>query len=537
MNQFSLVVVDTTAIQAYIFGSNRLRENVGASHLVHMATRGWLLDEPDRLLPRPHNIRGRQMAPELQIEATAQTGPPLAAEVIQVGGGNAVILFRSESDARTFGRRLSTRLLVEAPGLEAVMVVEPFAWSGSLAAAMSRAYQKLAAKKAQREPSQPLLGLGVSARCRSTGLVANFLEREPGAPDGARTLPISAETRAKWDNNAQARSRLRRSLDVLQDLELDIPDQFEHLGRTAGEFSYIAVVHADGNHVGKTARAITERNHSLTSDDNRRYIEELRVFSAMVDSAGLAALNETVGAVIRWNLDRENGLPPHAEGGREYISIRPIVFGGDDVTFVCDGRIGLRAAQIYLEAFNRQQIPDAGGQNQPAIAAAGVAIVKSGYPFARAYELSEQLCANAKRAVQRKAPALDWHMAQGGLYGSLGEIRAREYGEERNERGEIVSSLLMRPVTVGASTALEWRTWDNFVALQRAFKADWATSKLMNLRESLRQGSSAVQIFTRNYGELPPADLRATQYRKTGWDSGRCVYFDAIEMFEQEVNA
>lgn len=38
MTQFWLVIVDTTGIQSYIFGSNRLRENVGASYLVHQAT-------------------------------------------------------------------------------------------------------------------------------------------------------------------------------------------------------------------------------------------------------------------------------------------------------------------------------------------------------------------------------------------------------------------------------------------------------------------------------------------------------------------
>jgi len=40
MNEFYLVIVDTTGIQSYIFGSNRLRENVGASFLVHAATEG-----------------------------------------------------------------------------------------------------------------------------------------------------------------------------------------------------------------------------------------------------------------------------------------------------------------------------------------------------------------------------------------------------------------------------------------------------------------------------------------------------------------
>jgi hypothetical protein len=38
-----LVIVDTAQIQTYIFGSNRLRENIGASHLVAEAAEGWAL--------------------------------------------------------------------------------------------------------------------------------------------------------------------------------------------------------------------------------------------------------------------------------------------------------------------------------------------------------------------------------------------------------------------------------------------------------------------------------------------------------------
>lgn len=41
--------------------------------------------------------------------------------------------------------------------------------------------------------------------------------------------------------------------------------------------------------------------------------------------------------------------------------------------------------------------------------AAGVAIVKTHYPFARAYELSEALCKSAKR-LSRDVSTLDWHV-------------------------------------------------------------------------------------------------------------------------------
>lgn len=524
MTDLYLVLVDTSGIQSYVFGSNRLRENVGASHLVHMATQGWILEEPDAFLPTPHNVRNGDVAPSVIMERALREGE-VAAEVVHAGGGNLSVIFRTEVAAHTFSRALSTRLLTTAPGLDAVLVIEPFAWEGSLAAAMERAHRKLASKKASREWSQPLLGLGVTASCRSTGLVANYLEAEPGT-DSASGIPISAETKAKWEQNAAAKRRLERSLDVLSGSGLEIPDQFEHLGRSLGEFSYIGVVHADGNSVGKAAQALARRFLNHRGDDNRLYIQALRDFSQWIDRAGRAALNECVGAVVRW---RYSG---------QYISIRPIVFGGDDVTFVCDGRVALQAAQVYLEAFHRQMIPDVHGNLAPAVAAAGVAIVKSNYPFARAYELSEQLCKNAKQAVRRQTPAFDWHMAQGGLFGSLSEIRQQEYDEERNDAGEVTRSLLMRPVTVGEHRMLGWRSWENFAALQRTFHQRWPKNKLMALRETLREGINATRIFTRNYGPLPTvADLEQSQYPQTGWQEGRCIYFDAIDMIEQEVEA
>ncbi len=50
-----LVVVDTMQIQPYIFGSNRLRENVGASYLVDAATRDWAFEAVEKAayLERP----------------------------------------------------------------------------------------------------------------------------------------------------------------------------------------------------------------------------------------------------------------------------------------------------------------------------------------------------------------------------------------------------------------------------------------------------------------------------------------------------
>jgi hypothetical protein len=527
MAQFWLVVVDTTGIQGYVFGSNRLRENVGASHLVHLATEGWLHEHPETLLPARHNIVAGARSDATRIERDE-----LDAELIYAGGGNTVLLFNRQEDARRFANALSARLLCEAPGLEAVLVSEPFDWDGSLAEAMHKAMLKLAAKKADREWSHPLLGLSVSAACQSTGLPANWEEPEPGEAD--RKQIISAEVAAKWGQNEPARRRLKRVLYEDQEPPFALPNEFENLGRSEGEVSYIAVVHADGNGMGKVLEQIQAKFANQTGEANRHYIEKMRDFSDKANRAGVKALHAVVEQVEKWKTDGTIS----AQG--DYLPLRPLVYGGDDVTFVCDGRIGLATAQTYLAAFAQQMIPDAEGQERRGTAAAGVAIVKVRYPFARAYQFSERLCKNAKDAWERKVPALDWHLAQSGLFGSLGEIRAHEYGEKR-EGARVQSSLLTRPLALEALATGDWQTWANFTTLLTAFqdRQAWPRNKVMALREALRDGSEAVESFCANYmdKDLPAMTTLAAEYRRTGWAGGRCVYFDAIEMIDQEVPA
>ena len=490
MSTTTLVVVDTIGIQDYIFGSNRLRENIGGSHLVHLATEGWLYDDPDAFLPSPHNIEnGKRRDGLTDVESSR-----LQAELLYAGGGNTVLLFREVSDAKTFTLKLSEKLLCEAPGLEAVVVAQPVPASKPLAQTMLETMTALAKKKADRAWSQPLLGLGVTAACRATGLAANGIEQEPGERGW---LPLSAETLAKWKQNEYAKERLKKELGKQLPPDLDFPDQFDHLGRTEHEHSYIAVVHADGNGMGKLLKGISDYYAALGPEKDREYISLLRTFSAEVNKAGLDAIQAVVNRVAAWN--QPGGvIQPMEENGKYYLSLRPLVYGGDDVTFVCDGRIGLKAAQVFLDTFGTHKISGVAGIQEQAKACAGVAIVKVHYPFARAYQLAEALCGNAKKEYNRAVQAIDWHLAQSGLFGELREIRSREYDERRQPNGELISTLLMRPV--GLTSPLpqlgSWRTWDNLVRISQAFRSDlWPRNKTLVLREALREGSTAVEKF------------------------------------------
>lgn len=531
-----LVVVDTSAIQRYIFRSNRLRENIGASHLVAQATGRWAL-ETVQSFPS-HNVvhaaRGVLLAPAASDAREI--------EVLYAGGGNLVAIFRDDN-LGAFTCRLSRRVLQDAPNLQIEVASIPLATGQPLATALDDLFRALARQKRSRALSAPLLGLSVTAACQSTGLPA-VGRTDPIGDD--RGYLASPEILAKLDavrpagQPGDADRRLRDFLPPPE--EYDYPSDFEELGGSHGEHGYIAVVHADGNSMGQRLRAIGE-DTALRADD-RAYVGALRAFSDGVQAAAQAALQTTLrklaAAIER---DRDGDRRPSKVGlhlsiargsGRRWLPFRPLVFGGDDLTFVCDGRLGLSLAAEYLEQFEVETAA------RPAChgaitASAGVAIVKSHYPFARAYALAGELTDSAKqyrRSHSRLAGStLDWHFALSGLAGSIEEIRRREYCSAHG-------SLAARPVTLGANPIADQSdlTWARVRGGIDEFQTErWLDrrNKLKDLRDRLREGPDAVAAFRAQYGLPLLPDLRldlGEESRRTGWLGKRCLYFDAIEL-------
>lgn len=522
MTRFILTAVDTTQIQRFVFGSNKLKENIGGSELVELATHRWVYEA----LPSSHNVVDVNTG---RLDASKTIGQ-VDAEVVYVGGGNAVIMFRSIDLARAFTRRLTLRVLKDAPGLDILVAHREFNWNDeSLAEVMHLILRDdIARKKQARTPSLPLLGLGVTAPCNSTGLVT------AGVVDKKR---VSREILAKASDDIQdsASERLHGLFPRrIAEGGWDTPDNFDKLGRIKGEEGYIAVVHADGNGMGQRVEQIASQFSSPVN--NREYIDKMRALSEAIGSASVRALQRVVNLMA----DAIVSDAELAEIHREGFPLRPIVFGGDDVTFVCNGRYGLPLAAYYLEAFQEETAKEEAFGMKPAFACAGVAVVKVHYPFARAYALSEQLCSSAKkraRAESRDCSALDWHFAMSGIAGSLEAIRKREYSIVLE--GGHVGHLAMRPVLLEDS-ANTWRTWPVSKSLLDKFVKDdgkWydRRNKVKALREAMRTGPAGVEDFLRTYrlDRLPAhPSINVAKYETTGWDGEHCIYFDPIEAMD-----
>lgn len=541
MTTYTLTFLDTARIQEYIFGSNVLRENIGASELVRRATRQWPLEEVRRL-GRTNVKPDRRLSgePDDLNEGLRIDRDGLDAEVIFAGGGNCAILFADITQARSFATSLSRRVVAQAPELELVVVHLDVDWASDvLSAKVKEALDGLVTKKLSRRVSTPVLGLGTTVACQSTGLPA------VGSDDLGR--PLSANILTKLRVVEDANARLRRLFPQFETAELDIPYDFDNFGRQTGDISYIAVVHADGNGMGDRLERVRAR--FTEAKQNAAYVEALRGFSRAVEESSQQALETITTLLLRHWRPAEDAIAGQAQDGwgrlvsagkiqlakgdreRLYVPFRPLVFGGDDLTFVCDGRLGLTLTAAYLAAYEQAMQHQKNEFVQGLQGCAGIAVVKAHYPFSRAYELADDLCRNAKETWKRECSALDWHFAATGLFGDIAEIRRRQYTSRDG-------SLAARPLPL-QKQAGKWQSWEGFSQVVKAFllDEDWKDhrNKVIGLRQALRDGARAVAQFRHAYGleQLPLLNGGEPALQASGWDGrGRCGYFDAVEALD-----
>lgn len=532
----NLLIVDTTGIQPYIFGSNRLRENVGASHLVKQATEAWAREALERAVPARHNW---QADGALETTKRIEAGD-IDTEVVYASGGNVVIIFKEASAAQRFTAELSRIALCKAPGLQLVVAQKPFDSLGTNQLPIDETFRLLDHQKRQlKYVSTPLLGVGVTTRCQSTGLPAvDYVYVKEDDP--TTYYPASNEVIAKWHASNDSHDALQQQFGGTLGDTFAFPKDMDDLGRSEGEHSYVAVVHADGNGMGQRIQDIRK-----TIADDREYITKIRQFSQELNDATQRALTSTLQTLVgniqsdcirHEQMSEKLCVKPKKENGKWLLPFRPIVIGGDDVTFICDGRLGLSLALHYLKQFEYEtaNLPDGKGK---ATACAGIAIVKSHYPFARAYALAEDLTQSAKnyrRQLQVNnstwdGACIDWHMAFSGLYGSIETIRKREYS----------GGLTIRPLTLKSNPDSNDgdKSWP---VLQRALESfqseEWLSkrNKMKALREALREGPIAVTRFGTMYlakdkQKLPDVGL-SDEVQKSGFHNARTPYFDAIEL-------
>jgi hypothetical protein len=427
-------------------------------------------------------------------------------------------------EAKRFAGVYTRKMIENAPGLE--LVVAHYPTQNGLTESLRDLQVLLARKKLERKPNAETLGLAVTAACGVTGLPAiaiDPLDRTLVSKQVEiwRREEIREAAEARWATDFGARSRWH------------FPAEIDELGRTRGDTSLFAVVHVDANDVGEKIRNWLSRclerrlAKTVVLDQYRewsRWIDEEfhRVWRCLVERI-LASIHDGClqGSIPRLNFELRPGKLP----------LRPVLLGGDDLTFLCDGRVALDLAATALREIASGECPHLGKMS----ACAGVAIVRAHYPFARAYELAEELCSHAKSVRREQQDAgcwLDWHIGVARPTEPVQEFRNRLYRANGLQ-------LTCRPYRLG-SAAIDGGTWSWLSGTLLGTSGNglrgpgWERrrNKVKALASLLRQGPSAVQTALNAWQVVDRQLALPTGLGDSGFNGDRTPLLDAIELVD-----
>ena len=397
--------IELKRVQTFIFEVPRLKAMLGANALIGetmrhtlpglVAGQGLALQWPAGLVHR---------YPGDPLNGTADPDDPAvlyANGILARDGGHFIAAFANDAMAREFLREVEPVLAERLPGVLYEASVGPFP------APQDRERQVIGPRETA------LLDLPVLQVCQETG-----------------TAPASDQEKDHW----QARSVTHRQAwgdrfysgetkDIIGLLRPVLypdkeqgwrePDDLAQL--TAGD--YLALIHADGNGIGKRYNAWKAKASGL--DDLGK------------EAHGEAFFHSMRVAVRRAVVDALAATFPKPTEPRRPRAPRPyeiLMLGGDDLLLICRADRALAFADCYAAELARHPLAD----GSPLHVAIGVAIAQQTYPLHRLHELAEGLASSAKRLYRAqdepdKTSVIDWQVVTQSWFEGIAE--ARRLGE------------------------------------------------------------------------------------------------------------
>lgn len=496
-----LVAMEISKKQNYIFKSNKLKENIGASLIIKYVTE----DLPYRYLEACHG------------------------ETVFEGGGGSFFKFIDKDNAEKFINKLSLKIMKEYPEIEffATKIEYENEVDGE-----KELRKKMADKKLSRSSAFKKISFGVEEICRNSGIPASFIIDDEKTASNRRA--VSMDTYKKLNSGKSDKSDslgiieiIKRDLEGIKGIkleEINLKYDFSEFknGDDRYEFPYdldnfkkdgnstLAIVAIDGNGMG----SMVDKLKNAFKENQDRYFEKLKEFSLEIDSCYKEAFKKVIEVIVVNKKSEEN-----KEGieffENKYLPIRPIILAGDDICYIVESNIALETANIFIKELeilgkvfiNKFKNENINLEATKLTACGGVAFVNKKYPFFKGVELAEDLCKNAKARLKKlgkkEVSMIDWHISKGELSNNIKDIRKRyehtKYFDEKQNK-EIIADYNIKPLFISGEyrkQSFEF-SYDDFKQMVDEFKKK-RTSKLKELINVIPDGKATVDLFLKKY--------------------------------------
>lgn len=537
-----LAMYDVMQIQEFVFSSGKLKENVGASGMVQKVWETYLIEAIETVCNN-YDIDWKKDE-DLRIK---DPDSPLEAEVVYIGGGNAMVAYKEETIFKDVNRHLAVKILEETGGTILFAVAGINTDFSNCPGDRKKVIKRLSRKKRRMVQTSPLMGTAVTREGGTDGLPAQHIEPSKDREGRKEFISFPAKQKRKYEEEESFKKLLESPSKYL------FPKEFDNLGQREGN-SHIAVIHIDGNNMGKKMDAVKHYGEmrSLSRQITEKYEGiMMSIIEEVIESLKDANFFKTVDVKFGKN-EKGEDVP--------YLPIRSIVLNGDDVTFVTDGRIGIPLAEAFLKKIGGTSI-NVDGKEIQLSACAGVVIVKSHFPFYRAYQLAGELCDSAKLKAKILAGQpernevgnwLDFHIVYSGVTTDLSQIRNRYYNvpamnevdelkypahAKHPEMKQAQYNLLWRPWCVSGECEEKYR-WTLLKKILNHFKTDnnWSRSKLKKLRNQSIKSKAEIEMLLVELKsrkmELPEFEKKEEPKELNYFRENQSPYFDALELLD-----
>lgn len=360
-------------IQGFIFSTNSLKDIVGGSELVEKICTSLFSSQ---------YLQG-------------------ATQIIGAAG-NIKCVYDDPVECQKTVLEFPKTVMQEAPGItisQAIVKVTEEEFKNHFSQCMDELEKRLKIQRNKPSKSMTIGFMGVE-RSRTTGLPAVTQESQEFLDEGTlkkRNLSIGGKatiTLAKKSLGIDDLSPKNIALDIK-----NLTDKND----------WIAIIHADGNGLGQILSKFSGSQ------------KDFHDFSEMLNEATCQAARKAFQKV-------------YPKQNKKEIPFRPVVLGGDDMTMICKASLAIEYTKIYLQEFEEATKEKLGEENG-LTACAGIAFIKSSYPFHYGYDLAETICGQAKKVSksplmqkgnQNPPSSLMFYKVQGSFIESYDQMLEKE---------------------------------------------------------------------------------------------------------------